>query len=167
AAIFFRLAVDADQFLSIAKLRALRLLWARVEEGCGLTPQPVFVSATTGWRMLTQRDPWVNLLRATVAVFSAGLGGADAVTVLAFTAALGLPDRFARRLARNTQLILLEEANLAKVADPAAGTGAMEDLTTKLCDAAWKLFQEIEATGGVVAALEAGLIQRKVAALRS
>jgi methylmalonyl-CoA mutase len=167
AAIFFRLAVDADQFLSIAKLRALRLLWARVEEACGLTPKPVFVSATTGWRMLTQRDPWVNLLRATVAVFSAGLGGADAVTVLPFTAALGLPDRFARRLARNTQLILLEEANLAKVADPAAGTGAMGDLTGQLCRAAWSLFQEIESAGGAVAAPEQGVIQQKIAAARS
>jgi methylmalonyl-CoA mutase len=167
AAIFFRLAVDADQFLSIAKLRALRLLWARVEEACGLAPKPVFVSATTAWRMLTQRDPWVNLLRATVAVFSAGLGGADAVTVLPFTAALGLPDRFARRLARNTQLVLLEEANLAKVADPAAGTGAMGDLTGQLCRAAWALFQEIETAGGAGAALEKGLIQQKVAAVRS
>jgi len=167
AAIFFRLAVDADQFLSIAKLRALRLLWARVEEACGLTAKPVFVSATTAWRMLTQRDPWVNLLRATIAVFAAGLGGADAVTVLPFTAALGLPDRFARRLARNTQLILLEEANLAKVSDPAAGTGAMGDLTGQLCRAAWSLFQEIESGGGVVAALENGLIQDKVAVVRS
>jgi methylmalonyl-CoA mutase len=167
AAIFFRLAVDADQFLSIAKLRALRLLWARVEEACGLAPKPVFVSATTGWRMLTQRDPWVNLLRATVAVFSAGLGGADAVTVLPFTAALGLPDRFARRLARNTQLVLLEEANLAKVADPAAGTGAIGDLTGQLCRAAWSLFQEIESAGGAAAALEKGIIQEKVAAVRS
>jgi methylmalonyl-CoA mutase len=167
AAIFFRLAVDADQFLSIAKLRALRLLWARVEEACGLTPKPVFVSATTGWRMLTRRDPWVNLLRATVAVFSAGLGGADAVTALPFTAALGLPDRFARRLARNTQLILLEEANLAKVSDPAAGTGTMGDLTGQLCRAAWSLFQEIESAGGVIAALENGIIQDKVATVRS
>jgi methylmalonyl-CoA mutase len=167
AAIFFRLAVDADQFLSIAKLRALRLLWARVEEACRLVPKPIFVSTTTAWRMLTQRDPWVNLLRATVAVFSAGLGGADAVTALPFTAALGLPDRFARRLARNTQLILLEEANLAKVADPAAGTGAIGDLTAQLCRAAWSLFQEIEAAGGAVAALEKGIIQDKVAAVRS
>jgi methylmalonyl-CoA mutase len=167
AAIFFRLAVDADQFLSIAKLRALRLLWARVEEACGLTPKPVFISATTAWRMLTQRDPWVNLLRATVAVFSAGLGGADAVTVLPFTAALGLPDRFARRLARNTQLILLEEGNLAKVADPAAGTGTMGDLTGQLCRAAWTLFQEIEAAGGAAAALEQGMIQEKVGAVRA
>jgi len=167
ALIFFRLAVDADQFLSIAKLRALRLLWARIEEACGLAPRPVFVSATTAWRMLTKRDPWVNLLRSTVAAFSAGLGGADAVTVLPFTAALGLPDRFARRLARNTQLILIEEANLAKVADPAAGAGAAGDLTAQLCRAAWRLFQEIEAAGGAVPALAAGLIQGQVAAVRT
>lgn len=167
ALIFFRLAVDADQFLSIAKLRALRLLWAKVEEACGLAPRPVFVSAATAWRMFTRRDPWVNLLRATVAAFSAGLGGADAITVLPFTAALGLPDRFARRLARNSQLILLEEANLAKVADPAAGAGAVGDLTTQLCRAAWSLFQDIEAAGGAAAALEAGLIQRQVAAVRT
>jgi methylmalonyl-CoA mutase len=165
--IFFRLAVDADQFLSIAKLRALRLLWARIEETCGLVPKLAFVSATTAWRMLTRRDPWVNLLRTTVAAFSAGLGGADAVTVLPFTAALGLPDRFARRLARNTQLILLEEANLAKVADPGAGAGSIGDLTAQLCGAAWTLFQEVEAAGGAVAALETGLIQRRVAAVRS
>jgi len=165
--IFFRLAADADQFLSIAKLRALRLLWARVEAACGMTPKPVFVSAQTAWRMMTKRDPWVNLLRSTVATFAAGIGGADAITVLAFTNALGLPDRFARRLARNTQLILLEEANLSRVMDPAVGSGAIEDLTAKLCRAAWTLFQEIESAGGVLAALKAGLIQRKVAAVRS
>ena len=85
------------------------------------------------------------MLRTTIAAFSAGLGGADAITVLPFTAALGLPDRFARRIARNTQLMLLEESNLAKVADPAAGSGGIEDLTEKLCGAAWTLFQEIEA----------------------
>jgi methylmalonyl-CoA mutase len=117
--------------------------------------------------MLTRRDPWVNLLRDTVAVFSAGLGGADAVTALPFTAALGLPDRFARRLARNTQLVLLEEANLAKVGDPAAGTGAMGDLTGQLCRAAWSLFQEIESAGGAAAALEQGIVQEKVSAVRS
>ncbi len=165
--IFFRLAVDADQFLSIAKLRAMRLLWARVEAACGLAPKPAFVSAVTAWRMMTRRDPWVNLLRATVATFAAGVGGADAITALPFTGALGLPDRFARRMARNTQLILLEEANVAKVADPAVGAGAIEDLTGQLCRAAWALFQEIEAAGGAVAALETGLVQRKVVAVRA
>src|SRR5208282_5180144 len=142
-------------------------LWARVEDSCGMTPEPAFVSAETAWRMMTQRDPHVNILRTTVAVFAAALGGADAIGVLPFTAALGLPDGLARRIARNTQLILLEEAHLAKVADPAAGSGAVEDLTDQLCRAAWSLFREIEAAGGVAAALESGLIQGKVAAVRA
>ena len=165
--IFFRLAADADQFLTIAKFRALRKLWARVEEACGLKPERAFVSAETAWRMMTRRDPHVNMLRTTIAVAAAGIGGADAVTVLPFTQALGLPDRFARRVARNTQLILLEESNLARVADPAAGSGGIEDLTGKLCQAAWALLQEIEAAGGAAAAIERGLIQQKVAATRA
>ena len=107
------------------------------------------------------------MLRATIATFAAGLGGANAVTVLPHTLALGLPDAFARRVARNTQLVLLEESNLAKVADPAAGSGGIEALTDELCDAAWALFQEIEKAGGVFAALEQNLIQRKVAATRA
>src|ERR1044072_621097 len=94
--IYFRLAADADQFLTTAKFRALRKLWARVEEACGLTPSRALVSAETAWRMMTQRDPWVNLLRTTVAAFAAGIGGADGITVLSFTQALGLPDRHAR-----------------------------------------------------------------------
>ena len=127
--IYARLSADADQFLTMAKFRALRLLWARIEQGCGLTPKPLFIAAETAWRMLTQRDPYVNMLRATMATFSAGLGGADSITVLPHTLALGLPDAFARRAARNTQLVLLEESNLAKVADPAAGSGGIEALT--------------------------------------
>ncbi|MFL5101897.1 MAG: methylmalonyl-CoA mutase family protein [Xanthobacteraceae bacterium] len=164
--IFFRLAADADQFLTIAKFRALRKLWAQVENACGLAPCPAFVSAETAWRMMTKRDPWVNMLRAAMAVFAAGLGGANSITVLPFTAALGLPDRFARRMARNTQLILLEESHLAKVSDPAAGSGAIEDLTDQLCRAAWALFQEIEASGGAATALARGVIQGKVATVR-
>ena len=167
AAISFRLIADADQFLTMAKFRALRLLWARIEESCGLTPRPVFIAAETAWRMLTQRDPYVNMLRATMATFSAGLGGADSITVLPHTLALGLPDGFARRAARNTQLVLLEESNLAKVADPAAGSGGIETLTLELCEAAWALFQEIEKAGGAFAALEQNLIQNKVAATRT
>ena len=165
--ISFRLAADADQFLTMAKFRAQRLLWARVEAACGLTPKPTFVAAETAWRMLTQRDPYVNMLRATMASFAAGLAGADAITVLPHTLALGLPDAFARRVARNTQLVLLEESNLAKVSDPAAGSGGIESLTQALCETAWALFQEIEKAGGVFAALEQNLIQRKVAATRA
>jgi methylmalonyl-CoA mutase len=165
--IYFRLAADTDQFLTIAKFRAIRKLWARVEQACGLAPVPAFVAGETAWRMMTRRDPAVNILRTTIAVFAAGLGGADAITALPFTSAIGLPDRFARRVARNTQLVLLEESNLAKVADPAAGAGGIEDLTAQLCAAAWTQFQEIEQAGGAAAALEAGLIQNRVAATRT
>ena len=165
--IYFRLAADADQLLTLSKFRALRKLWAGVEIACGLAHRPIFIAAETAWRMMTQRDPYVNLLRETIAVVAAGLGGADAVTVLPFTQARGLPDRFARRLARNTQLLLLEESNLARVSDPAAGSGGIEDLTAQLCRHAWALFQEIETAGGAWPALETGLIQRKVAAVRA
>jgi methylmalonyl-CoA mutase len=162
--IFFRLAADADQFLTIAKFRALRTLWARVEESCGLAPAPAFVTAETASRMMTRNDPQVNILRTTIATFAAAIGGADAITVLPFSSALGLPDAFARRVARNTQLVLIEEAGVARVADPTAGTGWSEQLAGDLCAAAWALFQEIERAGGAAAALEQGLIQRKVAA---
>src|SRR5215831_7343599 len=141
--IYFRLTADADEFLTIAKFRALRKLWARVEQTCGLATKPAHVAAETAWRMMTRRDPYVNMLRTTIAVAAAGLGGADTITALPHTAALGLPDAFARRVARNTQLVLLEESNLARVADPTAGSGAIEDLTVKLSAAAWSLFQEI------------------------
>jgi methylmalonyl-CoA mutase len=165
--VYARLAADADQFLTMAKFRALRLLWARIEQSCGLTPKPLFIAADTAWRMLTQRDAYVNMLRATMATFSAGLAGANAITVLPHTLALGLPDPFARRVARNTQLVLLEESNLAKVSDPAAGSGGIETLTQQLCEATWPLFQEIEKAGGVFAALEQNLIQRKVVVTRT
>ncbi|MFY9754837.1 MAG: methylmalonyl-CoA mutase subunit beta [Pseudolabrys sp.] len=165
--ISFLMVADADEFLTIAKFRALRKLWARVEQACGLKPQPAFVSAETAWRMMTRRDPYVNMLRATIAVTAAGFGGANAINVLPFTAALGLPDAFARRVARNTQLILLEESNLFRVSDPAAGSGGIEALTTQMSHAAWTLLQEIEAAGGAAAALEQGLIQKKIAATRT
>jgi methylmalonyl-CoA mutase len=165
--IYFRLTADADQLLTMAKFRAVRKLWARVQAACGLDPAPGLVTAETAWRMLTRRDPYVNILRNTIAVAAAGLGGADAITVLPHTAALGLPDGFARRIARNTALVLLEEANLARVADPAAGSGALEALTQELCAAAWSQFQDIERAGGVWAALESGLIQQRAAAVRA
>ena len=165
--VYARLSRRCRSVPDLAKFRALRLLWARIEQACGLAPKPLFIAADTAWRMLTQRDPYVNMLRATMATFSAGLGGANAITVLPHTLALGLPDPFARRVARNTQLVLLEESNLAKVSDPAAGSGGIEALTQQLCEAAWSLFQEIEKAGGVFAALEQNLIQRKVAATRA
>jgi methylmalonyl-CoA mutase len=164
-AIYFRLSADADQFFTMAKFRALRKLWARIEAACGLLPKPVMVTAETAWRMMTRCDPYVNMLRNAVAVTAAGLGGADAITMLPHTAPLGLPDAFARRAARNTQLVLLEESNLARVGDPAAGSGALETVTQQLCAAAWSLFQDIEKSGGAWAALESGLVQKNAAAV--
>jgi methylmalonyl-CoA mutase len=151
----------------MAKFRAMRKLWRRVEDACGLAPKPALIAAETAWRMMARRDPYVNMLRTTIAVAAAALGGADSVAVLPHTAALGLPDAFARRVARNTQLVLLEESNLFRVADPAAGSGAIEDFTEQLCHAAWDLFQQIERSGGAAAALESGLIQEKIAAVRN
>ena len=165
--IYFRLAADQDQFLTIAKLRAIRKLWSRIEQACGLDPRPAFVAAETAWRMMTKRDPHGNIVRGTIAALAAAVGGADAVTVLPFSATLGIPDAFSRRVARNTQLILIEEANLHRVADPAAGSGAIESLTDQLCRVAWDLFQGIERAGGAAAALEAGLIQNEVARVRA
>jgi methylmalonyl-CoA mutase len=163
----FLLVADADEFLTVAKFRALRRLWARVEQACGLDPRPIRLHAETAWRMMTRRDPWVNLLRTTVAAFSAGIGGADAITVLPFKAALGQPDGFARRIARNTQLILLDESNLWRVADPAAGAGGFEALTDALCEKAWGLFQEIEREGGILESLRRGALQERIAAVRA
>ncbi|MGL5361674.1 MAG: methylmalonyl-CoA mutase family protein [Bosea sp. (in: a-proteobacteria)] len=161
------LAADGEQFITIAKFRALRRLWKRVEVACSLSPNPLMLHAETSWRMMTRRDPHVNMLRATIAAFSAGLGGADSVTVLPFTQAIGLPDAFARRVARNTQSVLLEEAHLWRVADPAAGSGGLEGLTEALCEKAWALFQEIERAGGMVKALESGHVSGQIATARA
>lgn len=166
-AISFLAVADADEFLTIAKLRALRLLWRRVESACAMEPAPIRLHAETAWRMTTRVDPWVNILRGTMAAFAAGIGGADSVTVLPFTAALGLPDAFARRIARNTQLILLEEANLWRVTDPVAGSGGFEALTAELAERAWGLFQEIEREGGIVASLVSGALQGRTAETRA
>ncbi|MFJ5368236.1 methylmalonyl-CoA mutase family protein, partial [Bosea sp. CER48] len=171
-ALSFTLVADTDEFLTVAKFRAARLLWNRIQQACGLTPKPARIHAETAWRSLTRRDPWVNLLRGTVAAFSAGVGGVDSLTVQPFTAALGLPDGFARRVARNTQLILLEESNLWRVADPAAGAGGFEALTQALCEQAWQAFQEIERQSsgelrGIVAGLAGGSVQKALAEQRA
>ncbi|WP_431683345.1 methylmalonyl-CoA mutase small subunit [Kitasatospora sp. KL5] len=162
----FRYAASEDQFLGIAKFRAARRLWARVAEVSGITGPAAAQRqhAVTSSVMMTSRDPWVNMLRTTVACLAAGVGGADAVTVQPFDSAVGLPDAFARRIARNTQSILLEESNLAKVIDPAGGSWYVEQLTDELAQAAWAWFQEIERAGGLRAALAAGLVGERIAA---
>ncbi|MFD0019674.1 methylmalonyl-CoA mutase small subunit [Streptomyces sp. NPDC058382] len=161
----FRYAATADQFLTIAKLRAARRLWARVAEVCGAAEAGAQRQhAVTSPVMMTRRDPWVNMLRTTLACLGAGVGGADAVTVLPFDHALGLPDAFARRIARNTSTILVEESHLARVIDPAGGSWYVERLTDELADAAWSFFQEIERAGGQAAALESGTVAERLAA---
>ncbi|MDQ3629299.1 MAG: methylmalonyl-CoA mutase subunit beta, partial [Actinomycetota bacterium] len=153
----FRYAATADQFATIAKLRAARLLWCRIGELVG-APAGQRQHAVSSWSMTTRRDPWVNMLRGTLACFGAGAGGADAITVLPFDAAIGKPDAFARRIARNTQTLLMEESNLFRVIDPAGGSWYVESLTRELAATAWEWFRRIEAGGGMAAALTSGLV---------
>ncbi len=162
----FRYAATADQFLTIAKLRAARRLWARVAQVCSVTSRAAAQRqhAVTSSVMMARRDPWVNMLRTTIAALGAGVGGADAVTVLPFDDALGISDGFARRIARNTSSILLEESHLAQVIDPAGGSWYVERLTDELAHAAWEFFQEIEREGGQAAALRSGLVADRLAA---
>ena len=172
--ISFRFAADDDQFMTIAKLRAARQLWARVAEVVGEPDAGAArLHAVTSLPMMTQRDPWVNMLRTTLAAFSAGVGGADTVLVHPFDVAIpggfpGTAASFARRIARNTQLLLLEESHVGRVLDPAGGSWFVEDLTKALAEQAWKHFQDIEARGGFEAARDYIAAQiAEVAARRS
>jgi methylmalonyl-CoA mutase len=158
--ISFRFAADDDQFMTIAKLRAARRLWARVAEVVGEPDAGAArVHAVTSLPMMAQRDPWVNMLRTTLAAFSAGVGGADTVLVRPFDVAIsgglpGIAPGFARRIARNTQLLLLEESHIGQVLDPAGGSWYVEQLTKQLAEQAWAHFQDIESRGGFDAARE-------------
>jgi methylmalonyl-CoA mutase len=158
--ISFRLAADDDQFLTIAKVRALRRQWARVAEVVGAPDSgAAVVHAETSLPMMTQRDPWVNMLRTTLAAFGAGVGGADTVLVYPFDVAIeggfpGMATSFARRMARNIQLLLLEESHVGRILDPAGGSWFVEDLTNQLAHQAWQAFQSIEQHGGFVEAAD-------------
>ena len=168
--ISFRFAADDDQFMTIAKFRAARQLWARVAEVAGAPGSgAATMHAVTSLPMMTQRDPWVNMLRTTVAAFGAGIGGADTVLVEPFDVAIpggapGVSPGFSRRIARNVQLLLLEESNIGRVLDPAGGSWYAEDLTEALAQQAWRHFQAIEARGGFVAAQD--FIAAELAAVR-
>jgi methylmalonyl-CoA mutase len=164
ARIGFVVAIDHGQFSGIAELRALRLMWARATEAAGLAPQVATIHGETARRMLSRLDANTNMIRNTVAAFAGGIGGVDSLTVLPHSAANGLPDAFSRRIARNTQLILQEEANLHRVVDPGAGSGRVEAETRMLAEAAWALFQTIEAAGGMIADVEAGTLQARIRA---
>ena len=158
----FALSVDQDQFLSMAKVRALRKLWARIQEACSIPASTASIHAETSYRMMTVADPETNILRTAIAAFAAATGGADSISILPHTIAHGLPAGFARRVARNAQLVMAHESHLYHVADPVSGSGAVETLTNELCAAAWAEFQRIEAEGGVLASLQQGYIQNRV-----
>jgi methylmalonyl-CoA mutase len=160
AAIEFRCAVTAEQFPSIAKLRAARRIWDRIAElsGASTERRGQRQHAVTSAAMLTRRDPWVNLLRTTIACFAAAVGGADSITVLPFDAAIGRPDDFARRIARNTSAVLHDESSLARVLDAAGGSWFIESLTDDLAEKAWTVFTSIERAGGALDALDGGVI---------
>lgn len=160
----FRYAAGADQFLTVAKLRAARRLWARVSAASGVPGVVQRQHAVTSAAMMTAYDSWTNILRTTVAAVGAAVGGADAITVRPFDDALGAGDEVARRIARNTHAVLRREAHLGEVADPAAGSWYVERLTDDLARAAWDRFTEIERHGGVTAALDSGLIADRIGA---
>lgn len=157
--------VDADVFSGIATCRAARRLWDGMLEACGVPAggRGLALHARSAGRMMTRRDPWVNLLRVTAATFAAGVGGADGVTALPFDVAAGVPDELGRRLARNTQLLLIEESGVGRVLDPAGGSWYVEWLTGELARRAWEEFREIEARGGMAAVLADGSLAAELA----
>lgn len=157
-----RFSVGADIFLEIAKLRVARRLWARIQEASGVAAPKLRIEAETSWRMMSVVDPWVNMLRTTAATFAASAGGASSLTVLPFDSAVGVPDRFGRRIARNTQHILMEESGIHRVLDPGGGSYYLEALSEQLAERAWARFQELEAQGGVLAALQKGSLQQVI-----
>lgn len=158
-------SLDGEYFTGIAKVRAARALWSRITQACGVDV-PAVVEVRSSNRMLTKADAWTNLLRLTSAGVAGALGGADAIVLGAFTDAIGLPTAVGRRQARNTQLVLMEESHLGRVADPAGGAWYLDTLTDEIARAAWTGFQAIEAAGGVIKALEAGLVADAVNATR-
>ena len=162
----FCLSADQDQFMTMAKIRAMRLLWTRLQEACSIAPSAASIHAETSMRMMTKRDAETNMLRSTIACFAAAAGGADTISALPHSIAHGLPDAFARRLARNTQLVLAQEAHIGFVSDPGSGSGSIEALTDTLCEAAWAEFQAIEAEGGILHSLLDGRFQIRVKASR-
>ncbi len=159
-----RVIVDADFFGGIILCRAARRVWAAMLAECGVAEDDrgLHLQARTAARMMTVRDPWVNLLRVTSATFAAALGGADGIVALPFDVELGLPDDLGRRLARNTHLLLQEESNVGRVLDPAGGAWFIESQTEQLANVAWDLFAGIEADGGMAAVLADGSWASKI-----
>ncbi|MDJ0920911.1 MAG: methylmalonyl-CoA mutase family protein [Henriciella sp.] len=163
----FMASTDANYGLGIAKLRTARRLWARVQDALDLPAAPMKLHAVTSARMLTKYDPWVNMLRGSAACFAAAIGGADAITVRSFNSPLGIPEELGRRIARNTQIIAMEESGLGRVSDPSGGAWFTETLSEDLAVAAWSEFQQIEAEGGLTESLIAGHLQARIAEKRA
>ena len=162
----FRLSLDSNFFMTIAKLRAARVLWAKIVEAFGGSEESrkIRVNAKTSVYNKTVYDPYVNMLRTATEAFSGVIGGCDSMTVSPFDEIVRKPDEFSTRIARNQQIILQEECNLADVIDPAGGSYFVETLTKELAGKAWEFFVKIEAAGGIVKALESGMVQDAVAA---
>jgi methylmalonyl-CoA mutase len=161
----FAFGVGTNFFLAIAKLRAARLLWARVLEACGAEDAPgMRMQVRTSRRVMTQRDPWVNILRNTVCCFAGAIAGAETIITEPFDRAIGLPNDLSRRIARNTQVILQEESHLNRVADPAGGCWMLETQTEQLAELAWGVLQEVERRGGMDEALRSGWVTEQIQA---
>jgi methylmalonyl-CoA mutase len=166
--IAFHFSIGGNFFMELAKLRAARILWSRIvkELGGSAAAQAMRQHARTGLYNKTKYDPYVNILRTTTEALSGVLGGVDSLTVGTFDECVRVPEEFSRRVARNTQVMLQEECELTAVIDPAGGSWYIEKLTDEVARATWKFFQEIEAKGGIVAALKAGLVQERITATR-
>ncbi len=155
------LSIGGDFFTELAKFRAIKALWAQLLQAFGISRDRCLIRlyAESGWRNKTRRDPHMNLLRATTEALAAALGGIAGMSIAPFDQPLGQSSAFSRRLARNLQLILAEEAQLTQLIDPAGGAWHIEMLTDQLARAAWTQFQELEAGGGLAAMLRAGTVQ--------
>jgi methylmalonyl-CoA mutase len=160
------LVLTADQFSTIAKLRAARVLWAHLLDACGDPAARRDLIGVTSRYMLAERDPWVNMLRNTTAALAGVVGGAEAIAVLPYDAVTGVPGALGRRAARNTQLLLQDESRVGNPIDPAGGSPYVEQLTEEFVGLAWSMFVDIEAQGGLASSLRSGWLQRQIAARR-
>jgi methylmalonyl-CoA mutase len=159
----FRMRVGPSFFAEIAKLRALRLLWAEATRAADLPARPARLHVDSAWRSRTAADPFVNVLRATAEAFAAVVGGAERLALLPLDACGGPSDEASLRLARNTALVLLEEAQLGRIGDPGGGSWAIETMTRDLAAAAWTRMQAIEAHGGLARGILEGRLQAELA----
>jgi methylmalonyl-CoA mutase len=168
--VVFGVSIGTQFFRAIAKLRALRAMWAKVVVTCGgseAAARSIRVRSRTSRRVLTSVDPWVNLLRNTVCCFAGAVAGVDAITTAPMDAAIGPSDEFSRHLARNTQIILQEESHLNRVIDPAGGSWFLETLTTQLAERAWGLLRQVEERGGMIAAAQSGWVSEQIEAIEA